>query len=200
MGFYVVPLEERTELSFSSSAFYTIPMAFTDPQTNLASLRLEPGMHVADFGCGTGAYALLSAELVGASGVVYAVDVQKELLEELKAEAARRDLKNIEVIWGDVERLHGTKLADDMVDAVIFSNVLFQTPAKYQAAVEARRILKPTGKVLVIDWADTFGGLGPHPDHIVKESDLEAIFTEAGFTKLKRFDAGDHHFGLLFNK
>ncbi|HYC83535.1 MAG TPA: methyltransferase domain-containing protein [Candidatus Paceibacterota bacterium] len=175
-------------------------MAFTDPQANLAILQLEPGMHVADFGCGTGAYALLAADLVGPHGVVYTVDVQKELLEALKAEAVRRGIKNVEVVWGDIERTHGTKLADGLVDAVIFSNVLFQTSAKYQAVSEARRILKPGGKVLVIDWSDSFGGLGPHPDHVSKEEDVEAVFVEAGFSKRKRFDAGDHHFGFLFIK
>jgi SAM-dependent methyltransferase len=90
------------------------------------------------------------------------------------------------------------KLADRLVDAVIVSNVLFQTDSKYGVALEAKRILKPDGKVLLVDWQDSYGGLGPDPDHVFTEAQAEEVFKEAGFIVDNRFNAGDHHYGLVF--
>ena len=60
---------------------------FSDPEKNIEQFSLGKGMHVADFGTGSGFYALAAAEAVGETGRVYAIDVQKDLLEKLKKEA-----------------------------------------------------------------------------------------------------------------
>ena len=59
-------------------------MSFADPLTNLQKLNLAPGMTVVDFGAGSGAYTLSAAKLVAPEGRVYAVEIQKDLLETIK--------------------------------------------------------------------------------------------------------------------
>ena len=90
-------------------------MDFSEPQKNIEQLELKPGERVADLGCGVGAYSLAAAPLVGVDGKVYAVDIQKDLLERLRQEADRQGWRNIEVVWGDVERVSGSGLADGLV-------------------------------------------------------------------------------------
>lgn len=166
---------------------------------------------MADFGAGSGAYALAMARRVGSTGRVYAIDVQKELLARLAREAKASDLEarlplgslasrivNIEVIWSDLERAGGSTLADQLVDFVLMANLLFQVTAKYSLALEAKRILKPDGRLAVIDWQDSFGGLGPPAPQVIRPEEAKKIMVQAGFRFLKDFPAGDHHYGLMF--
>ncbi|MBI2474518.1 MAG: methyltransferase domain-containing protein, partial [Candidatus Taylorbacteria bacterium] len=65
-------------------------MSFSDPSHNVEQFDLQSGMTVADFGTGSGYYAFAAAKAVGDKGKVYAIDVQKPLLEKLKREAVSR--------------------------------------------------------------------------------------------------------------
>src|SRR5438105_968093 len=127
-------------------------MAFSDPEKNLSELGLEPGLFVADLGAGSGAYTLAAGRMVGGSGRVYSIDVQQELLSRIKNAAHAERLTNIEVIHGDIEEIGGTRLKEASVDVVLVCNVLFQSEQKETFLDEIRRILKPKGRVLIIDW------------------------------------------------
>ncbi|MEK7477794.1 MAG: methyltransferase domain-containing protein [Patescibacteria group bacterium] len=175
-------------------------MAFADPASIVNYFGLKPDMTVADFGAGSGAYALAMAEQVRPNGKVYAIDVQKDLLVTLKNTAKERHLTNLEVLWGDIENLGGSKIGDQIIDFVLLSNVLFQTKASYKMAIETKRILKPSGQVAIIDWAESFGGLGPRPEDIMAAEEAKKIFGQAGFAYEKSFPVGDHHYGLIFKK
>lgn len=175
-------------------------MAFSDPQKNVAELSLERGMKVVDIGSGSGSYVFSSAKAVGENGRVYAVDIQQELLKKLKNEGRKIHLNNIDVVWGDAEIPGGTKLADSSFDAVILSNLLFQIKNKEVAISEAGRILKTGGKMLVVDWTNSFGGLGPQQKDVFSKNQASSLVQGLGFSLKKEFDAGDHHYGLIFVK
>lgn len=178
----------------------TKSVMFSDPQKNLEQFGITPGSRVADLGSGSGFYSIGAARMVGERGRVFAVDAQKALLEKLKHEAHNNRLPNIEALWGNVEKLGGTRLADASVDAVLACNILFQTEQKKDFPFEIKRILKPKGRVLVVDWKDSFGGMGPQPDHVVSQNDVRALFEKAGFLYEKEIRAGAHHFGLIFKR
>lgn len=173
-------------------------MHFANPQQNVLQIGLKDGMKVGDLGTGSGHYALAASPVVGEAGVVYAVDVQEDVLRNLKNEAQTRGYKNIETVWGDFEKPGGTKLRDHSLDAVIFSNTLHQLTSKDAALAEIKRILKPGGRLLVVDWAGGYDGMGPHNDHVVSEFVAEELFIGGGFHKVKGFRAGPHHYSLLF--
>lgn len=173
---------------------------FSDPKNNIMRLGLTDGMLVADFGTGSGHYAIAASEVVGNSGRVYAIDIQQALVKKVKNLAIAENRQNIDVLWGDIEQAHGTKLGDESVDAVIIANDLFQVEEKNNMINEARRILKPKGKVLVVDWSDSFGGIGPRAEDIVRESEARELFLGNGFEFMDSFDAGEHHYGLIFIK
>lgn len=172
-------------------------MAFSNPEENVRQFGLYPGQIVADLGAGVGRYSVAAAKAVGETGRVYAVEVQKNFLQNIKNAADAEKLSNIEVIWGDIERYGKTKIRDKMVDAVILANVLFQVEDKQGVVDEIKRILKPGGQVLVVDWQDAYGGVGPAPHLVVPYDAARALFEENGFTFVRNIAAGDHHYGFV---
>ncbi len=173
---------------------------FSDPQKNIEQFGLEPGARVADLGSGAGFYTMAAAKAVGNSGRVYAIDVLKDMLEKLKNEARRSRLNNVEALWGDIEKLGGTRLADSSVDEALVCNTLFQLERKNDFPFEVKRILKPKGRVLVVDWKESFGGMGPQPEHVVPSEAARSLFEKAGFIYEREIAAGAHHYGLIFRR
>ncbi len=173
---------------------------FSDPIKNIEQAGILPGMEVADFGAGSGTYVLAVAKALMATGRVYAIDVQQELLSKIKNNAVREGIYNIEVIWGDIEKQGGTKLRDNSIDFAILSNILFQVENKNAVISEVKRVLKQGGGVLVVDWSDSFGNMGPKVDHVVTKSDAMSMFEKAGFHLDKEIQAGSHHYGLIYKK
>lgn len=174
---------------------------FSDPAKNIEQFSLGKGSYVADFGTGSGFYAFAAAEVVGNTGKVYAIDVQRDLLNKIKNEAENRHLKNIEVIWADLEHLGGTKLRDNSMDAIIVANLFFQLENKDNACVEIKRILKNNGRVLFVDWSSSFNNMGPHKDQIFSKDAAEKLFEKHGFVIDREIvSAGDQHYGIIFRK
>ena len=170
---------------------------FSDPAVNISKLGLTEGMKVADIGAGSGFYSIEAARLVGHSGRVYAIDVQKDLLERLRSAAIAEGLRNIEVIWGNAEKIGGTKLREGAVERVIASNVLFQIAKPDDFALELKRILKPGGRAMVIDWSES-SQLGPKT--VFPSMKAQTLFEKSGFTLELPFGAGEHHYGLIFKR
>jgi ubiquinone/menaquinone biosynthesis C-methylase UbiE len=129
---------------------------FSNPQSNVDQMGLMPGFQVADLGAGTGFYSFAAARAVGEKGKVFSIDVQKDLLGRLRATAEASRIHNIEIIWGDLEKLGGTKLRDLSIDAAIAANIFFQLQDKKNFMLEVKRILKKGGWLLLVDWSDSF--------------------------------------------
>lgn len=175
-------------------------MQFSDPQSNLKQFGLHEGMTVADLGSGSGFYTMAAGHLVGSTGKVYSLEVQKELLLKLKAEAEKQHLHNVEIIWANIEKLGGTKLRDRSIDAAIISNVLFQIEDKPVFALEVKRIMKDGGRVLLIDWSESFGGIGPKASEVMTKEKALALFATQGFVSDGTIDTGAHHYGLILKR
>ena len=179
-------------------------MPFLHPSIVHQYLQIRPGMRIADFGCGSGHWAIILARTVGSSGKVFAIDVQESALEATRAQARHAHLTNIETIRANVEVPNATTLKDATVDAVMISNMLFQADQKANVAAEAARIIKPGGRAFLIDW-DTAtepanSSWGPPPASRVTRQDAEQLFISAGFRFEKEFNAGSHHYGLMFRR
>jgi len=173
---------------------------FADPNHSTFQFDLQSGSSVADFGAGSGHYSLALARAVGEAGKVYAIDILSDMLERLKNEAKREGFHHIDVLHGDIEEVGGSRLGDESVDAVLASNVLFQLENPQGLALEAKRILKKRGKSLIIDWKDSFGGIGPHHDSVFSEERAKDLFLREGFRLVKDISAGRHHYGFIVKK
>ncbi len=174
---------------------------FSDPEKNIEQFDLGKGNYVADFGAGTGFYSFAAAKAVGETGKVYAIDVQKDLLEKLKNEARNtKHLRNIEIIWADLDHLGGTRLKENSMDAVIVANVFFQLENKDNTCLEIKRILKPGSRVLFVDWISSFGGIGPQQQDVFTEEMAKKLFEKHGLKEDRVISAGAQHYGIIFRK
>lgn len=146
-----------------------------------ALLRLMPPVVIADLGAGDGSFSLLLAQ--NAEKVI-AVDSSAKMIEFAREQAHRHHVKNVDFRLGDMEEL---PIDDASVDVVFFSQSLHHALHPDRAIAEAARILRPGGRIAVLDlakhrfeearemYADEWLGF--------READLESMLERAGFAK-----------------
>jgi len=173
---------------------------FSNPEKNVRIFAPKDGAKVADFGAGSGAYTMALAEAVGSRGEVYAVDIQQNLLSRIAHTAEAHGYENVKIVWGDIEEVHGVHIRDEAMDMVVIANTLFQVDDKHRVLQEAWRVLKPNGTLVIIDWDDSFRGLGPRQEDVVTRHAASMLAVDNGFVVQKHFDAGAHHYGLICKK
>lgn len=187
---------------------FTPPMAhipgsggFMNPELIAAGFGLTEGMRVADLGSGSGYFTIIMAKKVGDSGLVTAVDLLNSALETLRAKAKVEGLGNIETIRSNLEILGSSGLTNDSQDIVLLANILFQNSNKATILNEARRVIKPGGTLIVIDWRKGAGGFGP-PDNLrTSEEEINRlVISSDGFQFVSQIDAGVFHYGMMYKK
>lgn len=174
--------------------------SFLHPERAVRAAGVHEGFVVADCNATAGFFTRAAARAVGPGGAVWAVDLNRELLPRIKNLSLGEGLKNVEVMQGDVSREGGSNLPPESFDFCLAANLLFSVEDKAAALREMRRILKPRGKVLLIDWRGSFGGLGPRHDHVVTAATAKALAAEAGFALLNDIPAGEYHWGFVARK
>lgn len=168
---------------------------FLTPEHLVRELYLKPGDRVLDVGCGTGVYTIALAGEVGNIGQVYAADVHRDALHTLAGTLDKRGIINVEMLWSDVEK--GIPIDAYSLDAAVLSNVLYQLEDKDKALSILAKLIKPEGQLLVVDWSDSFGGIGPHSSHVLQEEQAIAMVQSHGFRVLKRLPAGNYHYAFI---
>lgn len=174
--------------------------SFLHPERIVNQFDIRPGMIVADFGAGSGHFALAIARKVGERGKVYAVDIQKNALTLIKSKAELEHLLQVEPVWADLELPQGSRLHEASVDFVIISNILFQVTSKRAVLAEAHRILKRGGTMAVLEWAATPLPAGPPRNLRMPKAEIRRLAETVGFGFVSEFEAGSHHYGLLFTR
>ncbi len=173
---------------------------FVVPSVVVSHFHLREGDQVGDFGAGSGYFTEVLSHAVGQTGRVYACEIQRELVEKIGQLARSRGLMNVDPLWCDLEEPRGIKINDNQLDVGILVNAFFQFEDKAGGVHEIMRTLRSGAKLFVIDWSQSFGGLGPQTQDVVTESAARDHFESAGFVFERQFDAGDHHYGLAFRK
>ena len=179
---------------------------FLEPERLVQYFGLEKGDYAADFGAGHGFFTMPMAREVGNGGKIYAFDIQKPVLEVIRAKARINHLLNIEIIWADLDEPGGSRLRDNFMDFVVIANILFQAEKKDIVMQEAYRILRAGGRMAAVEWdapenIEKSGlRVGPPADFRLKKEQVKELALQAGFRLDREFEAGSHHYGLLFKK
>ncbi len=175
-------------------------VALVDPQAIFIKAGISPGMHVADFGCGrTGHFIFSLSRLVGENGIVYAVDILKEVLEYIRGRIRAEGYDNIHTIWSDIELSGKTAIPEGTLDGVFFVNVLSRITGQKETLAEAARLIKPGGFVVVVEWTRNLGAVGPTPDRLVLPETLSGLVPGA-LTVTGQEPAGDYHYYAILRK
>jgi precorrin-6B methylase 2 len=119
------------------------------PSKAVAALQIKPGDVVADVGAGSGYYSVLLSRAVGASGRVYATDIQPEMLALIRAKVDAAKLTNVELVLGTEA---DPRLPSGALDLVVMVDVYHEL-AQPQAMLQAlKRTLKPEGRLVLIEF------------------------------------------------
>jgi len=165
--------------------------------------RLDVGENqkVAELGCGNfGWFVWPLARLVGRRGLVYAVDIIKSTLEEIRRQALSDNLPQVKPIWSNLEIFKATKIETSSLDGALLVNVLHQSNKKIDLLREAIRLLKRGGRLLVVEWRQVDTPFGPPADERVKVDSLKTALPKLGLDLNEEFAAGPFHYGLLLTK
>lgn len=153
---------------------------------------------VADFGSGSGALTIELAKAIGSGGLVTAIDVVPQALESVRSLGKTAGLRNIKTIQADLELPGASTLKDESQDLVLLANILFQSERQSEIIKEAKRVLKPGGRLAVVDWKPGESQFGPLAKNRLEP---EGIRLMVGLEVLKELGStGSYHFGFLFKK
>lgn len=167
----------------------------------LERVKLEENFKVAELGCGNFGYFVYPvAHLVGKNGRVYAVDILKSSLEDIKRKALQENLRQIETIWSNLEIFKATKIESNYLDAAFLINILNKSDKKAEIVREAVRLLKRHAKLVIIEWKGGSLPFGPEPEKRLKIDSIKSAATQLGLSLDEEFNAGPYHYGLIFKK
>ena len=169
---------------------------FVDPNKILEKLNLPDNAVVVDFGSGSGGWAIPLAPKLE-QGQIIAVDIQESALLALQSKAQLYSLNNIRRIIADVEEKI-SEINNESCNLVLITDLLFQIEDKVAVFKEAQRVLKPKGRILVVEW-NPDSVFGPKDEKPSKQ-EVKEIAESIGFTLEKEIPAGDYHYGLVLAK
>lgn len=167
----------------------------------LEKAKISEGFKIGDLGCGRGGhFTFLSADLVGKKGLVYAVDIMKNNLAIIAKEAKELNMPQIVPIWSDIETYGGTKIEKESLDVVFLVNILHESTKPLNIIKESLRLLKKSGKVVIVDWKKISSPIGPELSTRLNKETLISAVNKIGLSLEEEFEAGKYHFGLVFIK
>jgi len=157
----------------------------------LEMAAVRPGESVLDVGCGTGSLALAAKELAGPEGSVRGIDASPEMIEQARGKAAKRGAE-VDFRVAPIEEL---PFAEGEFGCVLSSFMLHHLPDEVKRAglAEVRRVLKPGGRFLAVDFGSTsrsvtghlLSVLGHAHAHGASLEALAPVLAEAGFTDVE---------------
>lgn len=161
----------------------------------LDSVGSYVGKSVADVGCGPGYFSIPISKKIGPGGEVYAVDLEKAMLERLKENIVTQS--GIHPILSKEESI--PDVGEGSVDSCFMVNVLHELEGN-QTLREAYRILRPGGHLILIDWKKIKMDFGPPYTIRISERDAKRRCADVGFKCESSFFAGPYNYGLVLKK
>ena len=156
------------------------------PAEVIRTMGLKPGDVVADVGCASGYFARRMARAVAPGGRVYAVDIQKEMLELLRGRLEQEAIGNVVPVLGDTDDPH---LATASLDWILLVDVYheFQQPKAMLARMRAA--LKPGGRVALVEYRqEGTTALHIRPEHRMSVEQVLEEWQPAGYRLVKQHE------------
>jgi predicted methyltransferase len=159
--------------------------AWQKPDQIMDALGIAEGSKVADIGPGAGWFTIRLARRVGPNGLVYAEDVQRQMLEATRRRVSREGLKNVETVLGTATDPH---LPARALDAILIVDVYPEVDERVTLLRNLAAALKPNARIGIVNYKPGQGGPGPAPNEGVRVDSgaVEADARAAGLRVLRR--------------
>ena len=171
--------------------------AWQQPGRIMDALGISDGSTVADLGAGGGWFTVRIARRVGPNGVVYAEDVQPQMIESINRRVLREGFRNVRTVLGTYT---DPKLPAASCDAVLLVEVYHEIEDRVTLLTNVRDALAPNGRHGIVDFKLDGGGPGPAPDERVDPAVVIADAERAGLRLLSRETFLPYQYLLIFGR
>ncbi len=163
----------------------------------LDAISLKPGMTVGEVGAGTGYVSLRMAKRVGATGKVYATDLQRAMLDVLRQNAAKAGIHNVETILGSEA---DARLPAGQIDLIILVDVYheFSQPRKMLQGIRAA--LKPDGRLVQLEYRKEDPAVPILLDHKMSVAEARTEVEAEGFKLTQAIESLPRQHILIYTK
>lgn len=165
------------------------------PAEVVAALGLEPGQDVADIGAGSGYFSVPFAKEVGPEGTVYAVDVQKDLIDHLAERAKSDNVPNLEPVLG---KFDDPLLADSSVDLVFLCDVVHHIQDRETYWPKVAQAMRSDGRIAIVDFHKKDQPVGPSKAMKIAKDDMVGELEQAGFRLVEEHEFLPYQYFLVF--
>ena len=164
------------------------------PELVINALGLNRNDVVADFGAGSGYFTEKIAPLCS---LVYAVDIQSEMIEINKRKMQSKDIRNVNFILG-AEKL--TNLPKESIDYLIMVDVYHELEFPYEIMQDSYRAMKDNGRVVLVEYRKEDPKVMIKPLHKMSVKQIRKEMNNSGFELNRSFEGLPRQHMLFFNK
>lgn len=147
--------------------------------------HIEPGQTACDLGCGNGFYTLPLARMVGDKGVVYAVDIQQQMIQMLERRLERQEIRNVRPI---VNTAVTVGVPEGSCDLILLTDVYHEFSHPEQMLKAIRNALKPSGRVALVEFRAEDDRVPIKPLHKMSKAQIRREWEANGFKIVEQFD------------
>lgn len=167
--------------------------SWADSVTVLSLLGVGDDARIADIGCGPGYYTVRLASAAG-RGLVYALDVDEEMLKLCRQTVSGAGVENVRVRrCGEYD----FGLIEMSLDLVFLSCVVHHADDQVRFLSAARRLLKPSGICAMLEWVERQSDFGPPPERRIGHDRLMALASAAGYSGIEHHSLSEHQYLLV---
>lgn len=160
----------------------------------LAAMSVKAGSICVDLGCGAGEFTFTLARSIGASGRVYAVDSSVAALDQLKIKKPGANIVTLRAELAD------TRLPAGQADLVLMAFSLSTVADAGSVLAEAARLLKPDGRIAVVEWRTVPPPPGPSMARRIRNDRMQRLLESHGFTAVQRQREGAVYYSFSARK
>lgn len=150
----------------------------------LKNMNIQPEDVVADIGAGSGYHVFKMAPLT-TDGSIYAVDIQEEMLAEMRRQKTLRNIQNVELIQGSEQSVN---LPENAIDKVLMVDVYHEFNYPLEMMLSIKKSLKPNGKVYLIEYRGEDPTIPIKTIHKMTEKQSVKEMKAAGFRLVENID------------
>jgi ubiquinone/menaquinone biosynthesis C-methylase UbiE len=166
------------------------------PEQIMDALKIADGSQVAEIGAGGGWFTVRLAHRVNQNGVVYAEDVQPEMIEAIRRRVQRENLTNVRTVLGTTK---DSRLPQNL-DAILINGAYHEMENPVAVLKDAAGSLKPQGRIGIVEYSPGAGGPGPEPERRIDPETVIKGATAAGLKVISRETVPPFMFMIVLGK